>query len=198
VSPQTSAPDTERLVIRPIGADDKQRLAAGFEKLSDRSRYRRFLSPHPRLSDEELRYFTEVDHHDHEAMVALDPETGEGVGVARYVRSENDPTAAELAVTVIDDWQGRGVGGRLATALAERARKEGIHRFTALMLAENELMLNLLRDLGEVRELQTEQGTVELAVELPESGLDRLRALLRAVARGDLTPLPGMRDVAKT
>jgi RimJ/RimL family protein N-acetyltransferase len=195
---QTSAPDIERLVIRPIAPDDKQRLAEGFERLSERSRYRRFLSPHPRLSEGELRYLTEVDHHDHEALVALDPATGEGVGVARYVRSESDPTAAELAVTVSDDWQGRGVGGRLVAALAERAHKNGIHRFTALMLAENERMLSLLHELGDVRELQAEQGTVELAVELPESGLDRLRGLLRAIARGDLTPLPGTRDVPTT
>lgn len=186
-------PHADELLIRPIAPDDKQRLVAGFERLSERSRYRRFLSPHPRLSDEELRYLTEIDHHDHEALVALDPVTGEGVGVARYVRSADDPEAAELAVTVVDDWQGRGVGSRLAAALAKRAREEGISRFTALLLAENELMVNLLRDLGSVSETHAEQGTVELTVELPDTGLDRLRGLLRAVARGEVIPLPAFR-----
>jgi RimJ/RimL family protein N-acetyltransferase len=190
VSP-SSPPETRELLIRPIEPEDKGALADGFQKLSDRSRYRRFLSPHPRLSDEELRYFTEIDHHDHEALIAVDPATGDGIGVARYVRSTEDPTAAELAVTVVDNWQGRGVGGRLATALADRARDEGIHRFTALMLAENDRMLNLLRDLGHVGEPHREEGTVQLSVDLPETGLGRLMHLLRAIARGELTPRPG-------
>jgi RimJ/RimL family protein N-acetyltransferase len=193
VSSTTTPTTTDELLIRPISPDDKRALADGFERLSERSRYRRFLSPHPRLSEEELRYFTEIDHHDHEALIALDPATDEGVGVARYVRSEEDPSAADLAVTVADDWQGRGVGGRLAAALAQRAREEGISRFTALLLAENEQMLNLLRDLGSVSELQLEQGTVQLTVDLGESGLGRLVRLLRGVATGELTPLPALR-----
>ena len=61
-------------------------MVDAYERLSDESRYRRFLSPHKQLTDAELRYFTEVDHHDHEALVAGDPESGEWVGVARYVR----------------------------------------------------------------------------------------------------------------
>jgi RimJ/RimL family protein N-acetyltransferase len=193
VSSTTTPTTTDELLIRPISPDDKRALADGFERLSERSRYRRFLSPHPRLSEEELRYFTEIDHHDHEALIALDPATDEGVGVARYVRSEEDPSAADLAVTVADDWQGRGVGGRLAAALAQRAREEGISRFTALLLAENEQMLGLLRDLGSVSELQLEQGTVQLTVDLGESGLGRLVRLLRGVATGELTPLPALR-----
>jgi GNAT superfamily N-acetyltransferase len=160
-----------------------------FERLSDRSRYRRFLSPHDRLSATELRYFTEVDHHDHEALVAVDPDTNEGVGVARFVRSKTDPSVAELAVAVVDDWQGQGVGSRLAAALVARARAEGITGFTALVLADNQLMLNLLADLGRVRVVHSEGGTVELTVELPETDLGHLRRLLRALARGDILPI---------
>jgi GNAT superfamily N-acetyltransferase len=174
--------------IRPIEPDDKDALLRGFERLSERSRYRRFLTPHDALTAEELRYFTEVDHRDHEALVAIDPDTGDGVGVARYVRSVADPTAAELAVAVVDDCQGQGVGSRLVGALAKRARGEGIASFTALMLAENAEMLAVLRELGEVRELQRELGTVSVAVDLPESGLGRVAALLRAVAAGHLKP----------
>jgi GNAT superfamily N-acetyltransferase len=178
------------LVIRPISPGDKQALIDGFERLSDQSRYRRFLSPHGRLSDGELRYFTEVDHHDHEALVAIDPRTWQGVGLARYVRSRQDPTAAELAIAVVDDWQRTGVGTRLATALADRARQEGIAMFTGLVLAENELMLNLASELGRVRILHREHGTVELTVELPEQGPGHLTRLLRAVATGVVKPSP--------
>jgi putative redox protein len=182
------AGDADALVIRPIEPGDKQAMIEGFENLSDESRYRRFLSPHGGLSPAELRYFTEVDHHDHEALVALDPRTGHGIAVARYIRSTDDPTVAELAVAVIDDWQARGVGSRLVAELADRARDEGITRFSAYVLASNEMMLNLLEDLGTVRVIHTERGTVELTVELSTSGIDRLKRFLGAIARGELVP----------
>jgi GNAT superfamily N-acetyltransferase len=185
-SMDTGAPQVE---IRPIEPDDRDALARGFDRLSEQSRYRRFLSPRGPLSQAELSYLTEVDHHDHEALVAVDPETDEGVGVARFIRSTEDPAVAELAVAVADDWQGKGVGSLLAAELAKRAREEGVMCFTALALAENDAILGLLQDLGEVRTGPTQLGTVELAVDLPDDGISRLRRLLRAVARGDVTVL---------
>jgi GNAT superfamily N-acetyltransferase len=175
--------------IRPIEPTDKQALLAAFERLSERSRYRRFLAPQGRLSEAELRYLTEVDHHDHEALVAIEPDSGEGVGVARYVRSAEDPSSAELAVAVIDDWQQRGVGGRLADALAERARAEGITSFTVVLLAENEQMLGLLDDLGRTRVTNRARGTSEASVALPTGAVDRVKRMFRQVARGELTAL---------
>jgi GNAT superfamily N-acetyltransferase len=186
--------DAGSRLIRPIAPEDKRAFAAGFDRLGAESRYRRFLAPRGRLTASELRYFTEVDHHDHEAFVAIEPSTNEGVGAARYVRSKDDPAVAELAVAVVDDWQRRGVGTRLTAALAERARAEGITSFTALVLAENELMLNLLGELGRVRVLHPERGTVEVTVELPDSGVGRVADLLRAVGRGELTPFPARHD----
>lgn len=175
--------------IRPIEPDDRDALAMGFDRLSEQSRYRRFLSPRGALSQAELSYLTEVDHHDHEALVAVDPKTNEGVGVARFIRSAEDPAVAELAVAVADDWQGQGVGSLLTGELAKRAREEGVMCFTALALAENDAILGLLQDLGEVRTARAQLGTVELAVDLPDDGIGRLRRLLRAVARGDVTVL---------
>jgi len=113
--------DGSTVRVRPIRPGDKQRLLEGFERLSPESRYRRFLSPVPRLSDRALRYLTEVDHHDHEALIGIAHDCS-GVGVARFVRSEEDPELAEAAVTVVDDWQGRGLGTALLVLLAERAR----------------------------------------------------------------------------
>ena len=125
----------------------------------------------PELSEEMVRYLTDVDHHDHEAVVALDAATGEGVGVARYVRDRDRPERAEAAVTVIDDWQGRGLGTLLLELLAVRAREEGIDRFTALMLASNDEMMELLESLGPVRVIDREAGTVEVEAPLPDGGL---------------------------
>jgi GNAT superfamily N-acetyltransferase len=184
-----SEPGAAKIEIRPIEPDDKQALAMAFDRLSEQSRYRRFLSPKGPLTPAELRYFTEVDHRNHEALVAIDPQTGEGVGVARFVRSDEDREVAEMAVAVADDWQGHGVGSRLTAALAKRARQEGISSFTALALAQNDAMLNLLEELGEVHTGHARLGTVELTVALPEAGVGRLERLIRAVARGDITVL---------
>ena len=128
--------------------------------------YRRFLGPHPRLTPAELRYFTEVDHHDHEALLAVNPDNGDGVGVARYVRDREHRDSAEVAFFVSDAWQGRGVGKALLQRLVVRARAEGIRRFTALMLADNWQMRHLLANLGDPVVVGTEAGAVELAVEL--------------------------------
>lgn len=175
--------------IRPIAPEDKQKLLDGFERLSERSRYRRFLAPHGRLSASELRYFTEVDHRDHEALVALDPVSGEGIGVARFVRSETDPSSAEISFAVVDDRQRQGVGSRLAGALVERAREEGITTFTAILLANNDEMRGLLDDLGRVRVLRRERGTVEVSIEFPVSALDRLRSIFRHTGLEELRAL---------
>jgi RimJ/RimL family protein N-acetyltransferase len=138
--------DGSAVLIRPVRSADAPLLADGFGRLSDRSRRLRFLAPKQALSPAELDYFTDVDHHDHEAIGALDHADGRGVGIARYVRDAGDPQAAEIAVTVIDDWQGRGLGTELVAQLSERARSEGIRRFTALVAADNPAMARLLRN----------------------------------------------------
>jgi RimJ/RimL family protein N-acetyltransferase len=140
--------DGSEVLIRPVETADAPLLADGFARLSARSRQMRFLTAKRELSPAELRYFTEIDHHDHEALGAVDRANERGVGVARYVRSAEDAQAAELAVTIVDEWQGRGLGAELVTQLSERAREEGIRRFTALVAADNAAMAGLARSVG--------------------------------------------------
>jgi GNAT superfamily N-acetyltransferase len=183
--------DGTEVLVRPIEPGDKGALQAGFERLGRESRYLRFLAPIGRLSAADLRYLTEVDHHDHEALVALERATDEGIGVARFVRLPDDRRAAEFAVAVADDWQGRGAGTVLLGLLADRAREEGVERFRGLMLARNQPVQDLLGLLGEPRVVSRGPGTVEVEVDLPEDGTgERLPAMLRAAARGDLTLRP--------
>ncbi len=184
--------DGSRATVRQIRPEDADLLRAGFERLSENSRYRRFLSGMSQLSDPLVRYLTQVDHHDHEALVAVAGD-GAALGVARYVRWPRDPEAAEMAVTVADDWQGRGVGTALLGLLVARARAEGIRRFTALMLASNREMLQLLEDLGPVRILERSADTAEVELTLPRRGAGaHLRELLRGSASGryQLRPSP--------
>jgi hypothetical protein len=77
----------ERIEIRPIRPEDRDALADGVRQLSSESRYRRFLVPAAELSERDLRYLTEVDHHDHEALVALEPGSDHGIGAASAPRS---------------------------------------------------------------------------------------------------------------
>lgn len=171
------------VLIRPIEAGDKQRMVEAFERLSPESRYRRFFAPMHELSAEQLAYLTEVDHRDHEALVALDESGSQGLGVARYVRDAEDRTIAEVAVTVVDDWQRMGIGTLLAARLAERAREEGITHFSALVQADNRLVLDMVRSLGEVRS-QSEGSELLLDVALPDAAETRrrIRAVLREAA----------------
>jgi GNAT superfamily N-acetyltransferase len=177
----------DEVLVRPIGPDDKGRLVDAFERSSPESRYRRFFSPTPRLSAAQLRYLTEIDHHGHEALQAVDPQTEQGLGVARFVRSPDDPTVAEVAVAVVDDWQGRGLASALLQDLAARAREEGIARFSASVLAENDPIMKLFRGFGDVHVTSRDQGVVELLMDLPEEGIpETLAHTVRAVAQGDI------------
>jgi RimJ/RimL family protein N-acetyltransferase len=140
--------DGSEVLIRPVQSADAPLLADGFARLSARSRQMRFLTVKKELSAAELRYFTEIDHHDHEALGAVDRADGRGVGVARYVRSAVDAQSAEIAVTVVDEWQRRGLGTELVAQLSERALQEGIRRFTALVAADNVAIAGLARTVG--------------------------------------------------
>lgn len=169
-SPQIALPDGARIVIRPLRPVDGPALVEGAAHLSARSSYRRFLGTAPAMGHRTVKYLTDVDHHDHEALVAYEPATGEGVGIARFVRDPARPGCAEIAMTVADDWQGRGVGTVLLDALAARARDEGVTTFTGLVLADNAPMLALFGRLGAVRRRHAAAGTLEVEVDLRPAG----------------------------
>jgi GNAT superfamily N-acetyltransferase len=179
--------DGKEVLIRQIRPEDKAGLRQGFERLSPESRYRRFFSLSPTLTDGQLRYLTELDHHTHEALLAIDPDSRYGLGVARFVRATENPATAEVAVAVADDWQGRGLGTALLQELAVRARAEGIARFSASVLAENDAALQFMLKLGQPRVTGRNQGIVELLMELPDEGLpETLQQAVRAAARNEI------------
>jgi GNAT superfamily N-acetyltransferase len=187
--------DGSRMVVRPIRAEDKDAIAAGFDRLSAESRFRRFFAPLTELGDEELAYLTEVDHHDHEALIGFAADSGEPVGVARFIRSA-EPHEAEVAVTVVDHWQGRGVATALLDRLVVRAREEGITHFLAVVLSDNRGAIEMFDSVappGSIRR-RTVSGHVELVIELPEPGTptreSKLGRTLRAAARGVLDANP--------
>jgi GNAT superfamily N-acetyltransferase len=131
--------DGTEIALRPLQPGDGSLLEAGFERLSDRSRYRRFLSPVPHLTPSMLTFLTSVDGSNHRAWGAVVSEPGGpiGAGVGRGVRSRPAPTVADMAVTVIDDYQGRGLGRLLQDVAVLDAHACGVERFEGVVLGEN-------------------------------------------------------------
>ena len=132
--------------VRPIAEDDTERLIAMHRRLSPTSVHRRFFAMLPELPPKQADRFTHVDGHDRAALVAVAPD-GSLVAVARYDRNP-DPTEAEMAIVVVDDWQRHGLGTELLRRLADYAREHGVDRFTADVLDENRPMFLALRDAG--------------------------------------------------
>ena len=174
------------LQVRPIRADDKEMLRTGLAQLSERGRFFRFHTIVSDLSDEQLRYLTELDYRDHFAWGARAIVDGQEipVGVARYVRDKDRPEVAEAAVTVVDAWQGKGVGSFLLEALAATASENGIRVFTAFVLSENQEMLDLFARLGGVFVRMGEETQLEVPLPLTETRYadSRLHRILKGMA----------------
>ena len=140
--------DGARIFLKTLQPEDKDGLLSGFQRMSEASRYSRFFSHKGSLTGRELRYFTETDGENPFALAAgcwLSDGQEEGIGTARFVRLVDDPGAAEPAVTIVDEWQGRGVGRILFDHLVAAAKERDVERFECTVMAENKAMLRLLR-----------------------------------------------------
>jgi RimJ/RimL family protein N-acetyltransferase len=174
---ESGAPKTSRVELRDGRAvlvaelypDDRDRFLEGMQGASPESVYRRFMTPMPRLTDAQVRYLLEVDHRDHEALLAVDEAGGEAVAVGRFIRLADDAEVAEVAMLVIDSWQGLGLGKALGRLLAARAVELGIKRFEGRMLADNAAILAVLESLGEPEVVAREAGELVMHVELDAS-----------------------------
>lgn len=170
---RTTLRDGTNVLLRQIGPQDRDRLAAALRELSPTSRYLRFREDLTEFTPEQLTYLTEVDHVDHEAIVAIDLDRPEhpGIGVARCIREPYEHHVAEVAVTVADRYHGRGAATLLLGALASRAGEEGVEVFRHYVLAGNEGMLDVLHDLGASGELEAD-GVWRVDLQLPRRSSD--------------------------
>jgi RimJ/RimL family protein N-acetyltransferase len=180
------------VTVRQIQPDDAPALVRAYADLGEQSRYRRFFTAMPELPDHMLKAAVEVDHENHEALVATPPRSSEILAESRFIRSQDRQDTADVGVTVVDEWQGRGLGSALLACLSERALEVGVRYFTAEVLAENRTMLGLLSALGAV-ETSTSGPVVCARVEIaepPQPPAPDLLALLFAAARGEIVSLP--------
>ena len=151
--------DGTDIVLRPIRPEDKPLLAAGMARLSERSRRHRFLVPTDHLTRSQLAYLTEVDQRDHQAWGVL--AGGEPVAVGRLIRLNREE--GEVAITVVDDWQRRGVGEMLVRLLAKLAQDAGISRLIFVSLPENLGIARLLARFERIS--KSEDGLITTTVE---------------------------------
>ncbi|GAC1331498.1 MAG: hypothetical protein NVSMB17_09580 [Candidatus Dormibacteria bacterium] len=188
---ETTLNDGTRLTFRPIRPDDKGSLQRGIEQMSPESRYRRFFAPLDHLSEAQLTYFTEVDQVDHVAWLGIlagDPDE-KAIAVARFIRIPGQPAAAEAAVTVIDEFQGRGVGRAMLVVITREAIARGITCFSMFVLGEIRAMLGLLHDAGAISD-GVHECVFQMHVDLPDRVEDLNESaaprILRVAAEGNL------------
>lgn len=182
---EVSLRDGATITVRPIAENDGEALREAFLSLSETTRYMRFLRSMDRLTESETRYLTQIDYVDHFAWVAL--ADGVGIGVARYIRDLEDRETAEAAIVVADAWQRRGVATILLSLLGESAWGQGIRHLSALVSAENTVVIESLQGLG--AELTPDDSTLAMRIDLPlpaePVGDSSLMQALRAAARGE-------------
>jgi GNAT superfamily N-acetyltransferase len=186
--------DGTPVVLRLVRPDDKERFRRGFERMSPHSRYLRFFTPKPALTDEELRYLTEVDQVRHLAIGASTLDGVDGLGVARLIQLDGEPGASEAAIAVVDDMHGKGLGSLLFMRLVAAARERGVERVRCEVLGSNSSMQQFLQGALPERTVKVDSGVVTVEMQLPgvdpaqpaaepprESGMYEL---LRMAARG--------------
>jgi len=145
--------DGTRVRLRLLRPEDRPKLVAGFARLSEESRYRRFFTAMPGLPEKVLDRLLSTDGWNHVAIgaeaVTGDPESAEGYGIARFLRLEETPEVAEAAIVVVDHMQRRGLGKLLLSALVSAARERGVARFRGEVLRTNDAVIALVRELDE-------------------------------------------------
>jgi GNAT superfamily N-acetyltransferase len=169
---RTKLADGTPIVVRLLTPEDKGILEAGFERLSPQSRYARFLAPKTTLTDDELRYLTEIDQENHFAIGAM-LENGDGkgnpvgLGIGRFIRLPDLHATAEAAIAVVDEAQGRGLGKLLFMRLCAAAAERGIERFRCEVLGSNTSMAALIERITPDRSIEVGGGVMSIEMQLP-------------------------------
>lgn len=149
VSPVQTIPTRSgaSIAVRPVVAADEDLLADFFDRVSDEDRRFRFLTAHKHLTHEQLVPLIEVDHVRTESFVAFDTESQTVVGHAMLAADQTLDTG-EIAVSVCQNWRGKGVGWALLDVLAQAARERGLRRVIAIEDRENHAAIELEREKG--------------------------------------------------
>jgi RimJ/RimL family protein N-acetyltransferase len=153
------------LQVRPLAPADHEPLVEFFTRLSDSSRFQRFMTGKPTLSGRDVKALTDVDHRAREVLVAADATDGSIVAEARYAQWPREPDTADVAFAVADEWQRQGIGTMLAAEIVRRARARGFRRLTASTFGGNAGARAVLRRVG-FRTSSIGGGVADLSLDL--------------------------------
>jgi RimJ/RimL family protein N-acetyltransferase len=173
------------VVIRSLVAADRDDVEHGFGELSERTKNLRFMTGKDHLSQRTLDSLVDrVDQHDHVAVAMWWERSSQAdvlLGEGRFIRLKDDPSCADVAVTMADELHGQGGGTLLMRALVLRAREEGVQRFSAAMSPDNEPSHRLMRRVGPVLRDVVQDREREMVVVVPEEPADASRTHLIAL-----------------
>jgi GNAT superfamily N-acetyltransferase len=178
--------DGRMVLIRDVRPSDRERVRRAYLTAGESTIYQRFFSIRPALSEAELDHLTQVDQYHHVAWGAVDLSNDEqpGVGIARFVRDEDNSQKAEIALAVADGWQGAGLGRVLLAVLYLLAREKNVTTLWGVTLFENHTLANWFRNLGATVTDEADYHEVSLPVSdspsqlSPTSSADNLRKLI--------------------
>jgi acetyltransferase len=178
----------ERLIVRPIRAEDAPAHDAFFHRLSAEDVRHRFFVAVRELTAAQLARFTQLDYRQEMAFIAVRESNGETVAVARLARLDEDGTVGEFAVVVQAELRGRGLAAHLMQRLIEWAPQHGLHELKGEILAENRPMLELARRLGfRLQHSAGGAGMIEAWMRLAEADAGAGVTLTPFAARTDLS-----------
>lgn len=156
--------------LRHIRREDSSLLQEGMARLSPATIYSRFHSARSEFSPTELEYLVSCDGHRDVSYVALECDAEgqefQGIGVARCMRDATDPSAGEIAIVIVDEWQSRGIGSLLLQALAIHCRRVGINFWRAKVLVDNHRAIHLISKFGKKVRQRLEGRELEIIFEL--------------------------------
>ncbi len=183
---ELTLPDGSRMRLRLAHPGDREGILAGFERLSTETRVQRWFYPKMRLTEAEIEALVSPADDDHGAIVAVQLDAGdaeaEPIGMARFVRSREDPAAAEIAITIVDDWQGLGIGRILLHRLLAMMSERRIPWADGRLQAENRRMRRLLEPYVPQGGFQREDDLLLFRFPVPALGDPLMAQLARNAA----------------
>lgn len=149
-----------------LGPQDRNRYLKGFSRISSKTNINRFHTFKTGFTEDELSYLLNIDNIHHLAIGAIDcKKMNTGIGLARYISQANDPARAEVAIIVIDEYQGRGLGKLLYLKLIDKALENGITSFNNIIMKDNRTMLHMLEQMG-AQQISENEQVYELELQL--------------------------------
>lgn len=168
-----------KLRVGSVLPANKEQISHSLHDLSHESIRHRFLGSKKEFSNAELDYYTSLDGWDHYAIGMEERENPKrGIATARLVRSTLDSVEAEIAITIIDQYQSIGLGGLLMRLIVLAASEREIERLTFTFMPQNEGIIKLIHQIGPTRKSSTEMDYVQLFMDIKDVDLEKIKSQL--------------------